>query len=150
MGQTPYSRTNTAGDTLIGLPNSYRLPAEYSLDALVRRPIRLGGWTGGVYVDARNLLNRRNTVAVRRDSGQPGLTSGTLQTLALQAYQTHPEPIPYESPRYRPWADLDGNGLLEGAGELVPLYLAAARDFAQPLFYFGAPRLIRMGIELTF
>jgi hypothetical protein len=146
----PYSRTNTPGDTLIGLPNSFRLPAEYSLDALLRRPIRVWRMNGGVYLDARNLLNRRNTVAVRRDTGQPGLTSTTLQTIAQQAYQAHPEAIPYESPRYRPWADTDGNGLIEGSGELLPLYFAAAQDFAQPLFYFGSPRLVRLGVELTF
>lgn len=146
----PYSRTNTGGDTLIGLPNSARLPPEYSLDALLRRPIRVMGLNGGVYVDARNLLNRRNTVSVRRDTGQPALTNGTLQAIALAAYQAHPEPIPYESPRYRQWADLDGNGLIEGQGELLPLYFAAARDFAQPLFYFGPPRVVRLGVELTF
>ena len=146
----PYSRTNTTGDTLIGLPNSSRLPPEYSLDALVRRPVRLWGLRGGVYIDARNLLNRRNTVAVRRDTGEPGATEATLQSFAQAAYQAHPEPIPYESPRYRAWADLDGNGLIEGAGELMPLYLAAARDFAQPLFYYGPPRLVRVGVELTF
>jgi hypothetical protein len=146
----PYSRTNTAGDTLIGLPNTYRLPPEYSLDALVRRPLRLWGMSGGVYLDARNILNRRNTVAVRRDTGQPGLTDATLQSIAQAAYLDHPEPIPYESRRYRPWADQDGNGLIEGPGELMPLYLAAARDFAQPLFYFGSPRLVRLGVELTF
>jgi TonB dependent receptor-like, beta-barrel/Carboxypeptidase regulatory-like domain len=146
----PYSRTNTAGDTLIGLPNSYRLPSEFSLDALVRRPIRLWGMDGGLYLDARNLLNRRNLIAVRRDTGEPGLTDPTLQSLAQAAYQAHPEAIPYESPRYRPWADTDGNGLIEGAGELMPLYLAAARDFAQPLFVYGAPRLVRLGMELTF
>jgi len=28
--------------------------------------------------------------------------------------------------------------------------MAAARDFAQPLFYYGPPRLLRLGIELTF
>jgi hypothetical protein len=146
----PYSRTNATGDTLIGLPNSSRLPPEYSLDALVRRPVRLWGLRGGVYIDARNLLNRRNTVAVRRDTGEPGATEATLQSFAQAAYQAHPEPIPYESPRYRAWADLDGNGLIEGAGELMPLYLAAARDFAQPLFYYGPPRLVRVGVELTF
>jgi TonB-dependent receptor-like protein/carboxypeptidase family protein len=146
----PYSRTNTAGDTLIGLPNTYRLPPEYSLDALVRRPLRVMGMSGGVYFDARNFLNRRNTVAVRRDTGQPGVTSSTLQSIAQGAYDAHPEPIPYESPRYRAWADLDGNGLIEGPGELMPLYLAAARDFAQPLFSYGTPRLVRLGIELTF
>jgi len=146
----PYSRTNTAGDTLIGLPNSFRLPPEYSLDALLRRPLRLWGVSGGIYLDARNLLNRRNTVAVRRDTGQPGLSDGTLQSIAQAAYVAHPEAIPYESPRYRQSADLDGNGLIEGPGELLPLYLAAARDFAQPLFYYGPPRLVRVGIELTF
>jgi len=146
----PYTRTNATGDTLIGLPNSSRLPPEYSLDALVRRPIRIRGLAGGIYVDVRNLLNRRNTVAVRRDTGQPGLTDAALLSIAQQAYQAHPEAIPYESPRYRPWADTDGNGSIEGAAELMPLFLAAARDFAQPLFYYGPPRIVRMGIELTF
>ncbi len=146
----PFSRTTTGGDTLIGLPNSHRLPSEFSLDALIRRPIRLVGLAGGVYLDVRNLLNRRNTVAVRRDTGQPELTDATLQAIAQQAYQDHPEGIPYESQRYRAWADLDGNGLVEGPGELLPLYFAAARDFAQPLFYYAAPRLVRLGVELTF
>jgi hypothetical protein len=146
----PYSRTNAAGDTLLGLPNDARLPSEYSIDALLRRPVRLRGLRGGVYIDARNLLNRRNTVAVRRDTGEPGVTGATLQGMAQAAYQAHPEAIPYESPRYRQWADFDGNGLIEGPGELMPLYLAAARDFAQPLFYYGSPRLVRLGIELTF
>lgn len=146
----PYSRTNIGGDTLIGLPNSYRLPSEFSLDGLIRRPVRLAGVAGGVYLDVRNLLNRRNTVAVRRDTGQPELAGATLQAIVQRAYQDHPEAIPYESPRYRSWADLDGNGMVEGSGELLPLYLAAARDFAQPLFYFGAPRVVRLGVELTF
>jgi hypothetical protein len=78
------------------------------------------------------------------------VTAATLQSMAQAAYQAHSEPIPYESPRYRPWADLDRNGLIEGPGELMPLYLAAARDFMQPLFFYGPPRLVRVGIELTF
>ena len=40
------------------------------------------------------------------------------------AYQAHPEPIPYESPRYRRWADTDGDGLIAGQSELLPLYFA--------------------------
>jgi hypothetical protein len=103
-----------------------------------------------VYLDVRNLLNRSNTVAVRRDTGQPEPTDPVLEAIAQQAYLDHPEAIPYESPRYRSWADLDGNGLVDGPGELMPLYLAAARDFAQPLFYFAAPRVLRLGVELTF
>jgi len=146
----PFSRTNLAGDTLIGLPNSSRLPATYSLDLLVRRPLRVGGARGGLYLDMRNVLNRRNIVAVRRDTGQPGLGSDGIEALAEAAYQAHPEEIPYESPRYRASGDSNGDGYIAGREELFPLYLAAARDFTQPLFAYGPPRLVRLGLELLF
>jgi hypothetical protein len=145
----PYTKTNATGDTLIGLPNSFRLPTHATVDLLVRRPLSIGGRRGSLYLDVRNLLNRRNIEAVRRDIGTPGPGPAILQALADQAYQAHPEPIPYESPRYRSFADLNHNGLIEGAGELMPLYLATARDYTQPLFAFGPPRLIRLGVELV-
>jgi hypothetical protein len=146
----PYSRSNTSGDSLIGLPNSERLPTNYTLDLLVRRPLQLGSVRGGVYLDMRNVLNRRNMVAVRRDTGLPGPDLETVNTLAEEAYQAHPEEIPYESPRYRASADLDGNGYIEGREELFPLYLAAAQDYTQPLFAYGPPRLVRLGVEFLF
>jgi len=146
----PFSRSNAAGDSLIGLPNDSRLPATLTVDLLVRRPLRLGGTRGGVYLDVRNLLNRRNIVAVRRDTGQPGPTITGIDSLAEAAYQAHPEEIPFESGRYRAFADIDGNGYIEGREELFPLYLAAARDFTQPLFAYGPPRLVRLGVEFLF
>jgi hypothetical protein len=145
----PYSRTNAAGDSLLDVPNSARLPSQSSIDLLLRRGIAIAGRRGSLYLDVRNLLNRRNIEAVRRDLGTPGPTPAVLQALADQAYQAHPEPIPYESMRYRPFADLDQNGLIEGPTELMPLYLAAARDYAQPLFAFGPPRVVRLGVELV-
>lgn len=146
----PFSRTNAAGDSIIGLPNDARLPSTMTVDLLLRRPVRLGGARSGVYVDVRNLLNRRNIVAVRRDTGQPGLTETGVQAMAEAAYQAHTGEIPYESARYRGFADIDGNGYLEGRDELFPLYLAAARDFTQPLFAYGPPRLVRLGVEFLF
>ncbi len=146
----PFTRTNATGDTLIGLPNSNRLPMLITVDVLLRRPLRLGRWQGSLYVDVRNLLNRRNVEAVRRESGAPTLTPDAITALAETAYAAHPEPIPYESPRYRAFADLDGNGLIEGRGELFPLFLAAARDYTQPLFSYGPPRLFRLGLEFAF
>jgi hypothetical protein len=146
----PYSRTDLSGDSLIGLPNSSRLPATYTLDLLVRRPVRLGAMRGGVYLDLRNLLNRRNIVAVRRDTGQPGPDEATVMALAEEAYQAHPEEIPYESPFYRASADSNGDGYIAGREELFPMYLAAARDFTQPLFAYGPPRLVRLGLEFLF
>jgi outer membrane receptor protein involved in Fe transport len=145
----PYSRTNAAGDSLLGLPNSYRLPSASTIDMLLRRPFRLGGVRSSVYLDVRNLLNTRNIVAVRRDTGTPALGDPALQAEADRAYQAHPEPIPYESPRYRAWADLNGDGQVAGS-ELPPLFLSAARDYYQPLFTYGAPRLLRFGFEVIF
>ena len=147
----PFTMTNAAGDTLVGLPNSHRLPMTMTVDLLVRRQIRLGGgWQGSVYLDVRNLLNRRNIEAVRRETGSPYVTPGGIDSLAEQAFAAHPEAIPYESPRYRAFADRDGNGLIEGRGELFPLFQSAARDYTQPLFSYGAPRLFRLGLELVF
>jgi hypothetical protein len=146
----PYSRTTASGDTLIGLPNSSRLPSTHTLDFLLLLPIRVVGRTAGVYLDVRNALNTQNIESVRRDTGQPTLTSTGLEAAAEAAYQANPNPIPYESPRYRRWADLDGNGYIEGPNELLPLYRQAAADFNQPIFYYGPPRLVRLGVQLTF
>jgi hypothetical protein len=145
----PYSRITPTGDSLIGLPNSWRLSDQWQLDALVRRPFTLRGVRAAFYVDARNLTNRRNIVAVRRDTGEPSLTSAGVDSAAAAAMRAHPEPIPFESPRYRGWADTNGDGFVAGA-ELAPLFRAAARDFFQPLFAYGAPRLVRMGVEVIF
>jgi outer membrane receptor protein involved in Fe transport len=147
---TPYSRVDAATDTILGLPNASRLPTTYALDLLLRRPLRLGRWGGSLYLDVRNVLNRRNIIAVRRDTGTETLTDAAIHQLADDAYAADPAPIPYESPRYRAWADLDGNAIIEGPGELRPLYLAAARDAAQPIFFYGPPRLFRLGVEFTF
>ena len=146
----PFSRTNAAGDTIIGPPNGSRLPSTSTVDLLIRKPIRALGVGSGLYLDVRNIFNRRNIVAVRRDTGKPGLDEASIQDLADNAFLAHPEPIPYESPRYRSNADLDHNGYVEGPGELMPLYLAAARDFSQPLFFYDSPRLVRLGVEVLF
>jgi hypothetical protein len=96
------------------------------------------------------VLNRRNVIAVRRDTGQPVPDLATVTELAEDAYLANPDPIPYESARYRPAADLDGSGYVEGREELFPLYLAAAQDYTQPLFAYGPPRLVRLGVEFLF
>ena len=72
------------------------------------------------------------------------------QALARAAYLAHPEAIPYESQFYRKWADLNNDGYVSGESELMPLFLGAARDFSQPLFAYGPPRLVRLGVEFDF
>lgn len=146
----PYSRTDITGDSLVYEPNGARLPAQWSIDALLRRPVRLGRFTGGLYIDVRNITNRRNLLAVRRDTGLPDASEPYLNAIAEKAYQANPGAIPYESARYRRFADLNSDGQLSGHEELFPLYLLAARDFSQPLFVYGPPRQIRFGMELLF
>jgi hypothetical protein len=146
----PYSRTNVAGDSLLGSPNDFRLPSQSTISLLIRRNFRVGAQWAGFYLDIRNLLNTDNVVAVRRDTGTPFQDLEQLERMADEAFIRDPNPIPYESPRYRRWADLDGNGLIEGPGELRPLYLEAATDFSQPLFLYGPPRIVRLGFEFLF
>jgi outer membrane receptor protein involved in Fe transport len=146
----PFSMSDSTGDSLLGLPNGSRLPNTSQIDLLIRRSIRLGGTTGGIYLDIRNLLNRRNVIAVRRDTGEPQATEEAIQLMAEEAYAADPSAIPFESQRYRPEADLDGDGFIAGRDELFPMYLEAATDYAQPIFAYGTPRLARVGVELLF
>lgn len=146
----PYSRVDTTGEALLFEPNGSRLPAQWTADLLLRKPIRVGGMTGGLYLDIRNVTGRRNEIATRRDTGNPFASEETIERMAQQAYQANPAPIPYESSRYRRFADLDDNGVISGPGELLPLFEAAARDFTQPLFVYGPPRQVRFGMEVTF
>lgn len=146
----PYSTVVPGTDSLQGLPNSQRLPSTYTLDVLVRKHVTLGRGQGSIYLDVRNLLNRRNLVAVRRDTHNPNATAATINQMAEDAYAANPNSIPYESTRYRSWADLDHDGFIDGRDELFPLYLAAATDYTQPLFAYGPPRLVRLGLEVDF
>ena len=146
----PFTRRAPGIDTLIGDVNGARLPATHTVDLLLRRPISFGGVDAGIYLDARNLLGTRNVVSVRRDSGTPEAPEDIITAMAEAAYTASPQPIPYESERYRPWADTNQDGYVAGEEELMPLYLMAARDFTQPLFAFGEPRLVRVGVEIRF
>ncbi len=146
----PYSRVDSTGVDLLFEPNGSRLPAQWTVDGLVRKPIQLGGLVGGLYVDVRNATGRRNEVTTRRDTGNPFASAVVIERMAQTAFQQNPAPIPYESPRYRRDADLDRDGLISGATELLPLYRRAAADFTQPLFVYGPPRAVRIGVEVTF
>jgi hypothetical protein len=143
----PFSRY--IGDSLVGLPNDGRLPSTTTIDLLIRRPVHFGAVGGSIFLDVRNLANARNIIAVRRDTGKVTLDEDGINAIADAAYNANPNPIPYESPRYRRFADSDNNGFVEGA-ELQGLYQAAARDFVQPIFFYGPPRQFRLGMELAF
>jgi hypothetical protein len=69
----PFSLTDSlVKDSIVGIPNDSRLPWTWTVDLLVRRPLRIGPAAAGIYLDVRNVLDRRNIEAVRRDTGEPG------------------------------------------------------------------------------
>ncbi len=116
--------------------------ATFTVDVLLRRSWLVGTSTLEAYVDVRNILDRRSGADV-----PPGTD---VEALAQAAYAQNPGSIPYDSPRYRASGDLDNNGRVEGAAELLPLYRAAARDFVQPIQSYGPPRMVRFGARIEF
>ena len=131
-------------------PNSARLPWTSTIDMLIRRPLQVGKVEGSLYFDVRNLLGRQNLLSVRPETGTPYASPATIDSAMQSAYSANPQPIPYESPRYRASADLNHDGLVAGPDELLPLYRAAAQDYFWPVFYYGPPRAMRFGIEVFF
>ncbi len=146
----PYTSVSPPPDTLRGPPNDSRLPWTWTFDLLVRRPLQLGSLQGSIYFDVRNLFNVANIFSVRRDTGTPFANDATIAASADSAFLANPTPIPYESPHYRRYADLNGDGLVSGPEELIPLYRRAAADWYQPVFFYGPPRLMRIGMEILF
>jgi len=146
----PYTLTNSTGDSLISDLNGRRLPSYTTVDLLVRKPIPFGTSLASIYLDIRNAFNTSTIQYVRQDTGTPTIDEDMLEAQARAAYEAHPESIPYESPRYRAYADLNANGYLEGETELMPLYRRAARDYHTPVFQYGSPRLLRLGLEVQF
>jgi len=146
----PYTALPSTPGAALGTPNQSRLPWTSTVDVLFRRPVELGQVQAAFYFDARNLLGRENVVAVRRDTGTPFATNEMIEAAAMAAYTANPQPIPFESPRYRRFADANGDGLVAGEAELVPLYRRAAKDYYEPVFYYGPPRVMRLGLEFLF
>ena len=131
-------------------PNSARLPWTNTIDVLIRRPLQFGRVAGSLYFDVRNLLGRQNLLSVRPETGTPYASPATVDSAVEAAYAANPQPIPYESPRYRSSADLNHDGLVSGPDELLPLYRSAAKDYFWPVFFYGPPRMMRFGIEVFF
>ena len=131
-------------------PNSARLPWFNTIDLLIRRPLQVGKVQGSLYFDVRNLLGRENLLSVRPETGTPFASAATIDSAVQSAYAANPQPIPYESPRYRASADINHDGLVAGPEELIPLYRNAAQDYFWPVFFYGPPRAMRFGVEVFF
>jgi hypothetical protein len=99
-------------------------------------------------VDGKNLFASDNVIALRRDSGTLAPSLGTLIDMTARPV-TSTFPIPRESDRYSPLADLNGNGRVS-ATEFATTRFAAALDASDPSLLFSEPRQLRLGLEVAF
>ncbi|HSG80978.1 MAG TPA: TonB-dependent receptor [Gemmatimonadota bacterium] len=104
------------------------------------------GWR--VILDGRNIMDRNNVIALRRDTGSLAPSVEQLATTAGTVPEDMP-PIPLESPGYSAQIDLDRNGLIT-ADEMRDGRFAAALDRQDPSLFFGPGRSLRIGIEVQF
>ncbi len=99
-----------------------------------------------VVVDGRNLLDRENILALRRDTGTVAPPATEVLELARGGAGGS---IPRESPRYSALGDLDGNGRITDV-EYRTLRLAAALDRMDPSLFYDEPLQLRLGVEVSF
>lgn len=98
--------------------------------------------------EGRNLLGLDNVVALRRDGGRLGPSAAAFAAVE-NSVPMPAGPIPYESPLYSRQIDLDGNGLITPE-EFGAARFAAALDRFDASLYYGEPRQIRLGMEVSF
>jgi hypothetical protein len=101
-----------------------------------------------VVLEVKNLLDRDNVIALRRDTGLIGPSLEAVQD-QIAAPVSSTFPIPRESDRYSSSIDADGDGLIS-QGEFSAARFAAAVDRNDPSLFFGPPRQLRVGLEVTF
>ncbi len=99
-------------------------------------------------LEVKNVLDRENVIALRRGTGTVAPSAETLDDLVARP-TTSDFPIPRESARYSPTVDLDADGLIT-PDEFDTARFAAALDRSDPSLYFGPPRQLRLGVEVTF
>lgn len=99
-----------------------------------------------IVAEGRNVLGRENLIALRRETGTLAPSEESVQNRVDRSLSG---PIPYESPRYSRLADLDGDGLITNL-EYRQARLAAALDLFDPSLFYGEPRQLRLGVEVSF
>ena len=98
--------------------------------------------------DGRNIFNRKNVIALRRENNSLAPTLGQVETLGRSGPDLS-EPIPRESPSYSRLIDFNGDGMISNA-EFRTARFAAALDRFDPSLYYGEARQLRLGVEVVF
>lgn len=100
-----------------------------------------------INADGRNIFNRKNVLALRRDTGTMAPSIADIQRITNSLDLS--VPIPRESPAYSQLIDFDKDGLITRE-EFRTARTAAVLDRYHPSLYYGESRQVRVGIEVVF
>ncbi len=101
-----------------------------------------------VVFDSRNILGRRNVLGLRNANGALAPSLAEIEATA-NSVPMPAQPTPRESPAYARPLDSNDDGVIT-ADEARAGRFAATLDRFDPTLYFGAPRQLRLGVEVTF
>lgn len=122
----------------------FNLRASYELPWELGNPHR----RSRLVLDARNLLGLENVRALRPENAQLSPDIEELKKRAAAEADALPA-VSRESPGYSRIADLNGDGIID-RDEMATARLAALISAHDPTLFFGARRVIQMGIEVRF
>lgn len=99
-------------------------------------------------LEAKNLFDRDNLIALRRETAAIAPTLSGVENLAAAPHSSQ-FPIFRESAFYNATVDLDDDGLIT-EGEFDTARFAAAVDRFDPSILYGPAQQLRLGIQVTF
>ena len=106
------------------------------------------GCSARLVVDARNLFDRANVIALRRETGSTAPTLAAIENLRDTPHNSQ-FPMSRESEFYATAVDLDEDGLITRE-EFDAARFAAALDRFDPSLFYGPARELRVGVEVNF
>ncbi|MFO7675803.1 MAG: TonB-dependent receptor [bacterium] len=139
---TPYTPTDTRGSPT-GPENSARLPANFQVDGRVSKDFRLGGVSLALNCDISNVLN---STIINNVHTATGLPSNTGRRITIGEFGSG---IAFGDFYYHPARDFNHDGYISQR-EAYESYIAAYNNANDPPTWYGPPRKIRLGANLSF
>ena len=140
---TPYTPEDQKGNQ-IGLSNSARLPGTYTLDGRIGKDFTFAGMSLSITCDISNVLNTEVIRNVFAATGKPDYTGRVITPFEFSAAG-----LLFGDYYYHPARDYDHDGFITRNEQYVS-YLRAYTDANTPPTYYGAPRMFRLGLSLSF
>ncbi len=142
----PYTPLDLRGN-IIGNPNSARLPWFYRTDMNLYKTVNLKGVHLRLGLEVFNIFNIKNITQVYAQTGKAN-TDGSAELLTVNDVAGQ-DTFRIGDMLYNPLQDINGDGVLTPE-EVFQTYLMALKDYQTSPNNYGAPRRIRLGIEISF